>query len=104
MWGIKLLLLIAQTSLSYLWYKYILRLDSNDFNRGILEVKIEIKLKVLVSISCGVSSSSFWYHMDEKGMEKWILSDLKLDVDEDLDDEVLEGELLDLNAFENIWF
>ena len=65
MWGIKLLLLIAQTYLSYLWYKYILRLasnDLNDLNGGILEVKMEVKLKLLVSISCGVSNSCFWYH------------------------------------------
>ena len=30
---------------------------SNDLNGGILEVKMNVKLKVLVSISCGVSNS-----------------------------------------------
>ena len=57
MWGIKLLLLIPHTYLSYLWSKWILRLASNDLNGGILEVKMNVKLKVLVSISCGVSNS-----------------------------------------------
>ena len=59
-WGIKLLLLIQKTYLSYLWSKGFLCLASNDLNGGILEVKMEVKLNFIVSISCGVSNSCFW--------------------------------------------
>ena len=62
MWGIKLLLLIPQTYLSYFRSKWMLCLASNDLNGVILEVKMEVESKVLVSISCGVSNSGFWYH------------------------------------------
>ena len=55
MWGIKLEDLVPLTYLSYLECRGFLCLTSNSLNGTILEAKMEIKLKVLVSISCGVS-------------------------------------------------
>ena len=54
MWGIKLEDLILQVFMSYLQHWCYLCLTSNDLNGAIMEAKMEVKMKILRNIPCGV--------------------------------------------------